>query len=131
MYEDNLYVSNLYEFLEQKVEKKEGSKTEGPLPGDGIRFTNVSFTYPGASTPALKNIDIHISPGEKLAIVGHNGSGKTTFIKLLSGLYSPQSGTITLDGLSLEDWDPQTLHRRLGVIFQDFLRYQFRVGENI
>ena len=131
MYEDNLYLSNLYEYLEQKVEHTAGTQTQGPKPGDGIRFEHVSFTYPGSSQPALSDINIHIAPGKKLAIVGHNGSGKTTLIKLLAGLYSPQKGQITLDGLSLDQWDPKTLHERIGVIFQDFLRYQFRVGENI
>lgn len=131
MYEDNLYLSNLYEYLEQTVTQKKGTQTKGPKPGDGIRFQHVSFTYPGASQPALSDINIHIAPGEKLAIVGHNGSGKTTLIKLLAGLYSPQKGQITLDGLSLDKWNPKTLHQRIGVIFQDFLRYQFRVGENI
>ena len=131
MYEDNLYLSNLYEYLEQKVEHTAGTQTQGPKPGDGIRFEHVSFTYPGSSQPALSDINIHIAPGKKLAIVGHNGSGKTTLIKLLAGLYSPQKGQITLDGLSLDQWNPKTLHERIGVIFQDFLRYQFRVGENI
>ena len=131
MYEDNLYLSNLYEYLEQTVESTAGTQTQGPKPGDGIRFQNVSFTYPGASQPAVSNINLHVAPGKKLAIVGHNGSGKTTLIKLLAGLYFPQQGQITLDGLSLEQWAPKTLHERIGVIFQDFLRYQFRVGENI
>ena len=131
MYEDNLYLSNLYEYLEQTVENKSGTQTEGPKPGDGIRFEKVFFTYPGATQPALNGVDLHIAPGEKLAIVGHNGSGKTTLIKLLAGLYSPEKGRITLDGLSLEKWDPKTLHQRIGIIFQDFLRYQFSIGENI
>ncbi|MEC7983520.1 MAG: ABC transporter ATP-binding protein [Myxococcota bacterium] len=131
MYEDNLYLSNLYEYLEQTVESGGGTLVQGPRPGDGIRFENVYFTYPGASEPALKGINLHIAPGEKLAIVGHNGSGKTTLIKLLSGLYFPQKGRITLDGLSLGEWEPKTLRQRIGVIFQDFLRYQFSVGENI
>ena len=131
MYEDNLYLSNLYEYLEQTVEQPTGTHTEGTIIGDGIRFDNVYFTYPGEEQPALNGIDLHIAPGDKLAIVGHNGSGKTTLIKLLAGLYTPQKGRITLDGLSLAEWDPNALHRRIGVIFQDFLRYQFSVGENI
>ena len=131
MYEDNLYLSNLYEYLEQTVERKTGDQTKGPQPGTGIRFEHVSFTYPGSAQPALTDINLHIEPGKKLAIVGHNGSGKTTLIKLLAGLYSPQKVRITLDGLSLDKWDRKTLHQRIGIIFQDFLRYQFRVGENI
>ena len=131
MYEDNLYLSNLYEYLEQTVEHTSGTHTQGTKVGDGIRFENVYFTYPGEQESVINGINLHIAPGEKLAIVGHNGSGKTTLIKLLSGLYTPQKGRITLDGLSLEEWAPEALHQRIGVIFQDFLRYQFTVGENI
>ncbi len=131
MYEDNLYLSNLYEYLEQPVPRGRGHASEGPRPGDGVRFDNVSFTYPGAETPAVQHIDLHIRPGESLALVGQNGSGKTTLIKLLTRLYSPNEGRILLDGLDLEQWHEDTLRRRIGVIFQDFMRYQMLAGENI
>ncbi|MEO1183948.1 MAG: ABC transporter ATP-binding protein [Cyanobacteria bacterium J06636_27] len=131
MYEDNLYLSNLYEFLEEEVPKRYGRAIKGTNPQDGIRFENVTFTYPGSTKPALKNISLHLKPGEKLAIVGENGSGKTTLIKLLTRLYTPESGRILLDGLNLEEWDLDELRRRIGVIFQNFVRYQFTVGENI
>ncbi|WP_413201057.1 ABC transporter ATP-binding protein [Nostoc piscinale] len=131
MYEDNLYLSNLYDFLEEKVTQPWGYATKGLFPQDGIRFENVSFTYPGSNKPALKNISLHLQPGEKLAIVGENGSGKTTLIKLLTRLYTPDSGRILLDGLDLQEWDVDILRRRIGVIFQNFVRYQFTVGENI
>ncbi|MEA5602932.1 ABC transporter ATP-binding protein [Nostoc sp. UHCC 0252] len=131
MYEDNLYLSNLYDFLEEKVPKSWGNATIGLNPQDGIRFENVSFTYPGTSKPALTNISLHLKPREKLAIVGENGSGKTTLIKLLTRLYTPDSGRIFLDGLDLQEWDVDVLRRRIGVIFQNFVRYQFTVGENI
>lgn len=131
MYEDNLYLSNLYDFLEEEVPKSWGKATIGLNPQDGIRFENVSFTYPGSSQPALKNISLHLKPREKLAIVGENGSGKTTLIKLLTRLYTPDSGRIFLDGLDLQEWDVDVLRRRIGVIFQNFVRYQFTVGENI
>jgi len=131
MYEDNLYLSTLYEFLETPVARQAGVAERGPAPDDGIRFEHVSFTYPGAEAPALAGVDLHIRPGESLALVGENGSGKTTLIKLLSGLYTPGEGRILLDGLDLRHWDPATLRRRIGVIFQDFARYQFTVGENI
>lgn len=131
MYEDNLYLSNLYDFLEEKVPKSWGKATVGLNPQDGIRFENVSFTYPGSSKPALRNISLHLKPKEKLAIVGENGSGKTTLIKLLTRLYTPDSGRIFLDGLDLQEWDVDVLRRRIGVIFQNFVRYQFTVGENI
>ena len=131
MYEDNLYLSTLYEYLETPVPAARGTAEKGPDPSDGIRFENVSFTYPGADTPALQDIDLHIRPGESLALVGQNGSGKTTLIKLLTRLYSPDTGRILLDGRDLQEWDEATLLQRIGVIFQDFARYQMRVGENV
>jgi ATP-binding cassette subfamily B protein len=134
MYEDNLYLSTLYEYLETPVPRpaaRRGSALQGPDAADGIRFENVSFTYPGAEKPALSGIDLHIRPGQSLALVGENGSGKTTLIKLLTRLYRPDSGRILLDGMDLEQWDEDALRQRIGVIFQDFARYQFLVGENI
>jgi ATP-binding cassette, subfamily B, bacterial len=131
MYEDNLYLSNLYEFLEQEVARPSGSATEGPDPADGVRFDEVTFTYPDATAPALNGVTLHVPPGKRLALVGHNGSGKTTLIKLLARLYEPSSGRVLVDGLDIRDWDVVTLRRRIGVIFQDFVRYQLKVGENI
>jgi len=135
MYEDNLYLSTLYEYLETPTggpaETASGEIGQGPVAGDGIRFEGVSFTYPGASRPALSEINLHIRPGESLALVGENGSGKTTLIKLLTRLYRPGEGRILLDGLDLGEWDENALRQRVGVIFQDFSRYQFLVGENI
>ncbi|WP_250148069.1 ABC transporter ATP-binding protein [Halomonas jincaotanensis] len=131
MYEDNLYLSNLYEYLEQPVAAESGTLTHGARPGDGIRFENVSFTYPGAQTPALRHVNLHLMPGHSLALVGANGSGKTTLIKLLTRLYAPGEGRILLDGSDLGDWDIRCLRRRIGVIFQDFVRYQMKVGENL
>lgn len=131
MYEDNLYLSNLYEYLEQDTLAQQNGLSEGLLAGDGIRFENVSFQYPGSSQYALSNITLHIKPGNSLAIVGENGSGKTTLIKLLTRLYIPSEGRILLDGLDLNEWHESALLQRIGVIFQDFVRYQFIVGENI
>ena len=131
LYEDNLYISNLYELLDQDVSSPVGGATEGPVPGDGIRFEEVTFVYPDAERPALDRVSFHLPPGRKLALVGENGSGKTTLIKLLARLYTPTSGRVTLDGLDLQEWDLGALRRRIGVIFQDFVRYQFLVGENI
>jgi ATP-binding cassette, subfamily B, bacterial len=131
LYEDNLYLSTLFEYLEQPVRSSSGSCKLGPLPGDGIRFEGVEFVYPGAAAPALSQIDLHVRPGESLALVGQNGSGKTTLIKLLTRLYQPTRGRILLDGLDLREWDETTLRQRIGVIFQDFARYQLLVGENI
>ncbi len=131
MYEDNLYLATLYEYLETPVEGLKGAVVGGPRPQDGIRFINVGFAYPGSDTPVLVDVNMHIRPGESLALVGSNGSGKTTLIKLLTRLYVPTTGSITLDGQDLREWDEATLRQRIGVIFQDFARYQLMVGENI
>ena len=131
MYEDNLYLSNLYDYLGQPVPARRGEAKHGPEPERGLEFKNVSFTYPGSSGKALDKVSFQISPGQSLALVGENGSGKTTLIKLLTRLYDPTEGHIMLDGLDLQEWDVDALRQRIGVIFQDFGRYQFSVGENI
>ncbi len=131
MYEDSLYLSNLYEYLDYETPDEGGTATEGPKPGDGIRFEEVSFTYPGIETPALERVSLHLHPGRKLALVGENGAGKTTLIKLLTRLYRPTAGRILLDGLELDAWDLDVLRKRVGVIFQDFVRYQLPAGENV
>jgi ATP-binding cassette subfamily B protein len=131
MYEDNLYLSTLYEYLEQPSLRPDGAELVGPEPGDGIRFENVSFTYPGTERPALRDVSLHVRPSRSLALVGENGSGKTTLIKLLTRLYRPSAGRILLDGRDLGDWQDAALRRRIAVIFQDFARYQMLVGENV
>jgi ATP-binding cassette subfamily B protein len=131
MYEDNLYLSTLYDYLDTPVDTPAGKATEGPQPGAGVLFEHVSFTYPGTTEPAVSDVTFELRPGTSLAVVGENGSGKTTLIKLLTRLYTPSAGRITLDGLDLGEWDPATLRNRIGVIFQDFARYQLKVGENI
>ena len=131
MYEDNLYLSTLYDYLDQEVTRPEGIAKQGTKQEDGIRFENVSFSYPGTERPAVENITFHLTPGQKLALVGSNGSGKTTLIKLLTRLYEPTGGRILLDGLDIREWDIDSLRSRISVIFQDFSRYQLIVGENI
>ncbi|MDH3199571.1 MAG: ABC transporter ATP-binding protein/permease [Myxococcales bacterium] len=131
MYEDSLYLSNLYEYLEYEGRDEVGTAIVGAKPGDGIRFERVSFTYPGVDVPALQDVTIHLHPGRKLALVGENGAGKTTLIKLLTRLYRPTEGRILLDGLELSEWDLDVLRKRIGVIFQDFVRYQLAAGENV
>jgi ATP-binding cassette, subfamily B, bacterial len=131
MYEDNLYLSTLYEYLDTPVAPATGQARRGPRPEAGISFENVSFTYPGASEPTLQDITLQLPPGSSLALVGENGSGKTTLIKLLTRLYSPTSGRICFEGLDLHEWDEVALRERIGVIFQDFARYQMKVGENV
>jgi ATP-binding cassette, subfamily B, bacterial len=131
MYEDNLYLSNLYEYLEQPQAVARGTAVSGPDPAGALSFENVSFRYPGAEHDALSHVTLDIRRGQSVALVGHNGSGKTTLVKLLAGLYQPDSGRILYQGLDLNQWDPLALRSRIGVIFQDFNRYQLKVGENI
>lgn len=132
LYEDNLYLSSLFSFLDTKFERPPGdAKEDGPDPADGLRFEDVAFTYPGADSPALNGVSFHIPRGGKLAIVGENGSGKTTLVKLLARFYLPSQGRILFEGRDLNDWDPEVFRRRIGIIFQDFVRYQMRVGDNI
>lgn len=98
---------------------------------DGIAFEDVWFTYPGQEAPALAGVSFTIRPGENLALVGHNGSGKTTLVKLILRLYDPTYGRILVDGVDLRDYDLNDLRGQLGVIFQDFAKYEFTAGENI
>src|SRR5690606_28401897 len=117
MYEDNLYLSNLYEYLEQPPTTRLGKATEGPDPSAGLVFENVSFTYPGSETPAVSDVSLALRPGESMALAGLNGSGKTTLVKLLAGLYEPDTGRILYQGLPLPEWEPNELRERIGIIF--------------
>lgn len=107
---------------------------DGPvngLPRQGIRFEGVRFRYPGQTSDTLDGLDLDVRAGQSLAIVGENGSGKTTLVKLLARLYDPDAGRITVDGRDLRDLDPSGWVRRVAAIFQDFVRYQLPVTENI
>lgn len=97
----------------------------------GIVFERVRFTYPGSDTPVLEDISFHLKPGQSTALVGHNGAGKTTIIKLLLRFYDPTGGRILLDGVDLREYDLDDLRREMGVIFQDFVRYELTAGENV
>ena len=97
----------------------------------GFEFRNVSFAYRGSRRLVLNNINLRIGAGERIALVGENGQGKTTLVKLLTRLYEPTSGQILLDGVDLRDYDLDDLRREIGVIFQDFMRYDLTVRENI
>ncbi|MFO0759975.1 MAG: ABC transporter ATP-binding protein [Byssovorax sp.] len=143
MYEDNLYMSNLFRYLaiptgkeaqEQRDPKDISSEPRAlteATPAEGIVFEDVGFRYPGTERWALRHVSLHVPPRQSLALVGHNGAGKTTFIKLLTHLYEPTEGRILLDGRDLHDWDPEALHKRIGVIFQDFNQYQLKLRENV
>ena len=133
LYESNLYLDNLMDYL--KIEPvltlpENGKIAPAPIQ-TGIHFHNVSFKYPGSDKIVLQNIDLTIPPGQSIALVGLNGAGKTTLIKLLTRLYDPTEGEILLDGVDLREYDLKSLHQRFGVIFQDYVRYQFSVRENI
>ena len=131
MYEDNLYMSNLFAYLEIPVEAPPTLLTTGESTDEGIVFEDVGFQYPGQKGWALRHVSLRIAKNESLALVGHNGAGKTTFIKLLSRLYEPSEGRILLDGRDLRSWDREALRKRIGVVFQDFNQYQLKVRENV
>jgi ATP-binding cassette subfamily B protein len=133
LYEDRLFLSNIYEFLDLErnvVEPRAPKAVPRPL-RIGIAFENVSFRYPGTSRTVLHDITFSIEPGETVALVGDNGSGKTTLIKLLCRLYDPTSGAIRLDGIDIRELGTASLRRELGVLFQDYARYQLSARENI
>jgi ATP-binding cassette subfamily B protein len=133
MYEHQLYLQTLFEFLEFEPLVRAPDK---PIPirrpiQQGIEFRNVSYTYEGKDEPALKNVSFTIAPGETVAIVGHNGAGKTTLVKLLARLYDPHEGQVLIDGHDLREYDPDELRNEFGVLFQDYVSYQFSARENI
>ena len=133
LFESNLFLDNLLSYLEIRpalVSPENGLIAPAPIQ-KGIDFVNVSFKYPGSERWVLRDINLHIDTDERIALVGLNGAGKTTLIKLLTRLYDPTEGRILLDGHDLREYDLQGLHQRFGVIFQDFVRYQFSVRENI
>ena len=134
VYEGTLFVDNLISFM--KVEPTVIAATDTPEKvshgcAHTIEFKNVSFRYPGGQRDVLKNINLTIRPGETAVLVGLNGAGKTTFIKLLTRLYDPTSGEILLDGKNLKEYDVKDLYSMFGIIFQDFGKYAVDVAENI
>lgn len=132
LYEGGLFLTNLFDFLALEPRMQEGRNLPVPRPIRwGIEFRNVSFRYPDRDEWALREINLRIAPGEKIALVGANGAGKTTLIKLLTRLYDPTEGQILLDGVDLRDYNVDELRQRIGVIFQDFVRYQTTARENI
>ncbi len=133
LYENNLFLSNLYEFLDLEPKVKEPMHPVSvPRPmREGISFEHVSFTYPANNKKVHEDVSLSNEPGEVVALVGENGSGKTTFIKLLCRLYDPVEGTITLDGIDLRQFRTSDLRREIGVIFQDYARYHLTARENI
>ncbi len=133
LYEGNLFISNLMGFLklESSYSPPEQPAPVPPAKNKGVEFRNVSFRYPNREEWTLRNVSLTIKPGEKLALVGANGAGKTTLVKLMTRLYEPTEGQILLDGVDLRDYEISELHERIGVIFQDFVRYHVTARENI
>jgi ATP-binding cassette subfamily B protein len=133
IYTQCLYLKDLFDFFETKptvVSRAGAPAVPRPLK-EGFTFEGVGYRYPGSETWALSGVTLHLRPGERLALVGGNGAGKTTLVKLLARLYDPTEGRILLDGRDLRDYDLESLRRSVGVIFQDFYRYDLRFDENI
>jgi len=133
LFSHNLFIQNLYTFLgtPSRVDSSEGSyKPSSPYPGE-IEVRNVSFSYPGRQEKVLHEVNFRVQPGEIVALVGQNGSGKTTLVKLLSRLYDPDQGGVFLHGHDIRHWDLKALRSHMGVLFQDFIRYNLTLEENI
>jgi ATP-binding cassette, subfamily B, bacterial len=128
-----LFLTDLIAFLEmQPTIRSRPSALPVPRPiMQGFEFRNVSFRYPGGSRLVLKNFNFHLQPGERVALIGENGQGKTTIVKLLTRLYDPIEGQVLLDGIDLREYELESLYREIGVIFQDFMRYEMKARENI
>jgi ATP-binding cassette, subfamily B, bacterial len=128
-----LFLTDLLAFFEMEptVRSKPNAKLV-PRPIErGFEFRNVGFRYPGTERLVLSNFNFHLAPGERVALIGENGQGKTTVVKLITRLYDPSEGEILLDGVDLRDYDLDDLHHEIGVIFQDFMRYEMTARENI
>jgi ATP-binding cassette subfamily B protein len=128
-----LFLTDLIAFFEMRptIESKPNA-LPAPRPiRRGFEFQNVSFRYPGSSRLVLNKLNFHLHPGERVALIGENGEGKTTIVKLLTRLYDPAEGRVLLDGVDLREYSLEDLYREIGVIFQDFMRYEMTARENI
>lgn len=131
LYSDNLYIDNLVELDNMRSGMEDNGKKELSSDFKTIEFQNVSFKYPHTDTYVLKDLSIKFENGKSYALVGSNGSGKTTFIKLLMRLYDPQKGKILIDGVSIKEYSLKSIYKNIGVIFQDFIKYPLTARENI
>ena len=128
-----LFLTDLLAFFEMKptvTSNPDGALIPRPIQR-GFEFRNVSFAYPGTTRRVLSNFNFTLRPGERIALIGENGQGKTTVVKLITRLYDPTEGQILLDGIDLRDYKLEDLHHEIGVIFQDFMRYEMTARENI
>jgi ATP-binding cassette subfamily B protein len=133
VFEQSLYLDDLFSFfaLEPRIRGAAGAR-QVPVPiREGFVFEDVGFRYPGSDRWAVRHLTFTLRPGERIALVGENGAGKTTLAKLLVRLYDPSEGRILLDGVDLREYDADSLRRNVGVIFQDFVRYDLVLRENI
>jgi ATP-binding cassette subfamily B protein len=133
IYEQSLYVTDLFTFFDTRPSI---ASSPGALPvpakiRDGFVFDDVGFRYPGSERWAVRHLSFTIRPGERVALVGENGAGKTTLTKLIARLYDPTEGRVLLDGVDLREYDLDQVRRTIGVIFQDFVRYDMRFDENV
>ncbi|MGH9941115.1 MAG: ABC transporter ATP-binding protein [Pyrinomonadaceae bacterium] len=133
VFQQSLYLKDLFDFFETRptITSQPGAP---PIPTpirEGVVFEDVGFRYPEAERWALRHVNLRLAPGERVALVGENGAGKTTITKLLARLYDPTEGRILLDGRDLRDYDLASVRRGVGIIFQDFVRYDLRFDENI
>ena len=128
-----LFLTDLIAFFEMKPTiRSKANALPAPRPIQrGFEFRNVSFRYPGSSRLVLNGLNFHLRPGERVALIGENGEGKTTIVKLLTRLYDPAEGQVLLDGVDLREYDLDDLYSEIGVIFQDFMRYEMTARENI
>jgi ATP-binding cassette, subfamily B, bacterial len=131
--DQSLFLTDLLEFFSLRpLVRSSPNALPAPQPiRSGIEFRNVSFAYPGTSRLVLRNLNLRISTGERIALIGENGEGKTTIVKLITRLYDPTEGSILLDGTDLRDYDLEDYTRQIAVIFQDFMRYDMPAWENI
>jgi ATP-binding cassette subfamily B protein len=131
--DQSLFLTDLVEFFRMRpriVSKPEALPAPRPI-RSGFQFEDVSFSYPGCERSVLDGLNLRIEPGERIALIGENGQGKTTIVKLLTRLYDPTAGRILLDGVDLREYSIEGLHRQIGVIFQDFMRYEMSARLNI
>jgi ATP-binding cassette subfamily B protein len=133
IYQQCLFLKDLFDFFQMKptIRSLEIARQVPEPVREGFVFENVGFRYPGSDAWAVRNVSFHLRPGERIAFVGENGAGKTTLTKLLARLYDPTEGRILLDGVDLREYDLKSVRRAIGVIFQDFVRYDLRFDENI
>src|SRR3989475_2997644 len=133
IYEQSLYLADLFTFfdVQPRVTSKPGARAVPKPIREGFAFEKVGFRYPGSERWAVRHLTFTIRPQERVALVGENGAGKTTLVKLLARLYDPDEGRILLDGVDLREYDLESMRRNIGVIFQDFVRYEFILKENI